>query len=64
MNNMEPSKERKVFAMSEKIYKMVSRAGVWNLVLGIIVLVTGIAAGTMLIINGGKLIKQKYEIMI
>ncbi len=27
--------------MSEKIYKMVSRAGVWNLVLGIIVLVTG-----------------------
>lgn len=50
--------------MGEKIYKTVSRAGAWNLALGIVVLVTGIAAGTMMVINGAKLIKQKYEITI
>jgi hypothetical protein len=61
---MAQSKERKVFAMGEKIYKTVSRAGAWNLALGIVVLVTGIAAGTMMVISGAKLIKQKYEITI
>lgn len=50
--------------MGEKIYKTVSRAGAWNLALGIVVLVTGIAAGTMMVISGAKLIKQKYEITI
>ncbi|MDO4557003.1 MAG: hypothetical protein Q4B70_17980 [Lachnospiraceae bacterium] len=50
--------------MNEKLYKTVSRIGGGTLAIGIIVLVTGIAAGTMLIINGAKLIKNKYEIMI
>lgn len=50
--------------MNEKIYKTVSRAGSASLVIGIVVLVTGIVSGTLLIINGARLIKKKYEIMI
>lgn len=50
--------------MNEKIYKTMSRVGGGTLALGIVILVTGVAAGTLLIINGAKLIKQKYEIMI
>lgn len=50
--------------MNEKIYKTMSSVGGGTLALGIVVLVTGIAAGTLLVINGVKLIKQKYEIMI
>lgn len=47
---------------NEKIFKTVSRAGASNLVLGIVVLITGIAAGIIMIINGARLTKRKYEI--
>lgn len=50
--------------MNEKIYKTMSRTGAGTLALGIIVLVTGVASGILLIINGAKLIKDKYEIML
>lgn len=47
---------------NEKIYRAVSRGGAGSLTLGIIVLATGIAAGTLMIINGARLLKQKYQI--
>lgn len=50
--------------MNEKMYKTISRAGSGTLAIGIVVLVTGIVSGTLLIINGAKLIKKKYEIII
>lgn len=50
--------------MNEKIYKTMSYSGSWNLAIGITVMVVGIAAGVMLIINGVRLIKQKYQIML
>lgn len=50
--------------MNEKIYNTMSRSGSWNLVIGITVIVVGIASGVMLIVNGVKLIKQKYQIML
>ena len=49
--------------MNEKIYKTMSRTGAGNLAIGIVVLVTGIVAGTLTIINGVQLLKRKYEIM-
>lgn len=49
---------------NEKIYRAVSRGGVSSLTIGIVVLVTGIVSGVLLIINGAKLIKHKYEITI
>ncbi|MDD3278329.1 MAG: hypothetical protein PHG16_05515 [Lachnospiraceae bacterium] len=48
--------------MSEKTYKAMSHIGGGNIALGIIVLVTGIAAGILMIVNGARLLKQKTEI--
>lgn len=50
--------------MSERIYKTMSRAGMGSLVIGIVVLVTGVAAGVLMVINGAKLMKRRYEITI
>lgn len=48
----------------EKLYKTMERAGVSSIVLGIIVLVIGIAAGVLTIINGARLLKRKSSVMI
>ena len=45
--------------MEEKIYKIMRGAGALNIVLGVISLVVGIAAGVLLIISGGKLVSGK-----
>ncbi len=50
--------------MNEKVYNTVSHAGSSSLVLGILVLVTGVVSGTLMIINGARLLKRKYEITI
>lgn len=50
--------------MNERIYKSMSRAGACNLVLGIVIMVTGIGSGILLIINGAKLLKRRNEITI
>lgn len=50
--------------MNEKIYKTMSRTGAGSLVLGIVVLVTGLVTGILMIINGVKLIKRKSDILI
>ena len=50
--------------MSEKIYKSIKNAAVWNLVLGILSLLSGITMGILLIISGAKLLKDKGSFMI
>ena len=50
--------------MNEKIYKTMSRTGAGNLAIGIVVLVTGIVAGTLTIMNGVQWLKRKEEIRI
>ena len=45
--------------MSEKAYKTMAQTGAANLVLGIVVLVTGITAGVLLLVQGGRLLKNK-----
>ena len=49
--------------MMEKIYKTMKSVGVWNLVLGIVLILSGVAAGTFLIVNGGKLLKKKSDLL-
>lgn len=49
--------------MNEKTYKTMSTVGGGNIALGIVVLVTGLAAGILMIINGARLLKRKSEIM-
>lgn len=49
--------------MNEKIYKCMRNVGIWNVVVGIILIVVGLGSGVLTIINGAKLIKDKSEIM-
>ena len=49
--------------MGEKVYKVMKGAGAWNIVLGIMMIVLGIAAGVLNIIIGGKLLKNKRNLM-
>lgn len=49
--------------MMEKIYKTMKSVGVWNLVLGIIFILSGLAAGIFLIVNGTKLLKKKSDLL-
>lgn len=50
--------------MNEKIFKTMSGAGIMNLVIGIVTIVTGISAGVLLVISGARLIKSKTDLMI
>lgn len=50
--------------MNENVYKTMSHTGASSLALGIVVLVTGLVSGILIIINGAKLMKKKYEITI
>ena len=48
--------------MEERIYKIMRGTGATTLAVGISVLLTGITAGTLLIITGAKLLKNKKHI--
>ncbi|MCM1570076.1 MAG: hypothetical protein NC081_11625 [Roseburia sp.] len=49
--------------MEEKVYKTMNGAGAMNIVLGVIALAVGLAAGVLLIISGAKLLAQKSKII-
>lgn len=46
----------------EKAYKTMQTAGAGSIALGIIMIVTGITAGIITIVNGARLLKHKNEI--
>ncbi len=48
--------------MGEKIYKTMKSVGAFNIVIGIIIIVSGIAIGTLIIAKGAKLLKDKSEL--
>lgn len=56
--------KRRDLSMNEKLYKAINAAAVSGLVLGICILVTGIASGILLIINGARLLKHKSIILL
>lgn len=49
--------------MEEKVYKTMNGAGAMNIVLGVVALTIGLAAGVLLIISGAKLLAQKSKIL-
>lgn len=49
--------------MGERVYKTMKSVGIGNLVLGIIIMIVGIATGTFIIVNGARLLKRKSELL-
>lgn len=50
--------------MREKSYKRIRTIGGGSIALGIVLLLTGIVCGTLMIINGGKLLAEKFDRLI
>ena len=48
--------------MNEKTYRTMARIGGGSNALGVIVLVTGIATGILMIVNGARLLRHKSEL--
>ena len=48
--------------MVEKVYKTMKSVGAFNLVMGILLIVSGIVAGVAVIINGAKLLTDKSDL--
>lgn len=46
----------------EKIYRIMRHAGAWNIAIGIIIMVVGLGAGILSVINGGILLSRKNDI--
>lgn len=49
--------------MEEKTYKTMGGSGALNITLGVVALVTGVAAGVLLIISGAKLLAGRNKIL-
>ena len=49
--------------LEEKIYKTMNSVGIWNLVLGIVVVVVGALSGVAMIVNGARLLKRKSDVL-
>ena len=49
--------------LNEKIYKTMARTGGCSVAVGI-TLVTGVAAGILMIVSGARLLKRKGDILI
>lgn len=49
--------------MGEKIYKIMSGSGSWNIALGIITITVGIVSGVLLIVSGANLLKNRTKII-
>lgn len=47
----------------EKVYKTMKSVGAFNVVVGILMIVSGIAFGIVVIAKGAKLLKSKSDIM-
>ena len=49
--------------MNEKAYKTMAGIGAGSLVIGIILLVVGLTTGILSIVNGGRLLKAKSDLI-
>jgi len=49
--------------MGENIYKTMKSVGAFNIVMGILLIVSGASAGTLIITKGARLLKDKSEII-
>ncbi len=48
--------------MNEKAYTTMKQVGAANIVIGIVAVLTGVVCGILLIVHGGRLLKNKSEL--
>ena len=53
----------KEVSIMEKVYKAMKSVGAFNIVFGILTMVGGTLMGAFLIVNGGKLLHRKKDII-
>ena len=49
--------------MNEKAYRVMAGVGAGNIAIWIIVLTVGIVTGILMIVNGGRLLKRKSDLI-
>ncbi len=49
--------------MEEKTFKLINGGGILDITVGIVVMVTGIAAGVLLIVNGARMLAHKKNLI-
>lgn len=49
--------------MNEKIYRTLSATGAGDIVLGILVIVVGLSAGILAIVNGARLLASRKSVL-
>ena len=47
----------------ERVYRRMKKAGAYNITLGVILIVFGVTMGTLSLVNGGKLLHSRKEIL-
>ncbi len=47
----------------EKVFNTMRLVGIGNIAMGIVILVTGIAVGTVCVVTGSNLLKRKNDIV-
>ena len=54
--------KRRYESMEEKVYKTMGGTGALNIVLGVVMMVIGLAAGVLLIISGSMLVNRTTKL--
>ncbi|MCR5626377.1 MAG: hypothetical protein K6F99_03565 [Lachnospiraceae bacterium] len=49
--------------VNEEIYKSMRFSAICNIVIGVLLIVSAVAAGVMMFISGGKLLRNKSKII-
>lgn len=49
---------------NEKIYRTLSATGAGDIVIGILVIVVGVSAGVIAIVNGARLLHSRKNVML
>ncbi len=49
--------------MNEEIYKSMRFSAICNIALGVVLIISGVAAGVMMFISGGRLLRNKSKII-
>lgn len=47
----------------ERVHKVMKSSGAWNIAIGVLLIVVGVGFGIISIINGGRLIRAKKEVL-